>query len=61
MNQYSRNTSIGTTVKSNDNQPCPYECMHHAESMHVNINDVDVQDKILEGLQPVLAEERDID
>ena len=64
-----QNGYLGKLLKSNDNQPYPYECMHqelpskkyYAESMHVNINDVDVRNIILKGLQPVIAEESDID
>ena len=63
------NSYLGKLLKSNDNQPYPYEHMHqklpskkyHAESMHENINDVNVRDKILAGLQPFIAEESNID
>ena len=56
-------------LKSNNNQPYLYESMHqelpskkyHSESTHLNINEINARVKILEQLQPITAEESDID
>ena len=63
------NSYLGKLLKSNNNQPYLYESMHqelpskkyHSESMHLNINEINVSDKILEQLQPITTEESDID
>ena len=65
LTETDKNSYLGNLLKSNNCQPCPFETMHldlpskklHSESMHLNINNSSVRDKIFERLPSTTAKE----